>query len=120
MARARTSLAYFFLILPSVVSSEYVPGSPGAPWSQEELLTVRSKLWRLYAKKSFLSNLWKKGYVPNDLPEPNDSIDIKFFPAKVLRLRYYLGSVSLSDDCLVSFHDCLKYTDGTGGEAGSV
>ena len=69
-------------------SSQYVPGTPGAPWTQEELLVVRSKLWRLYSKNSYLVSLWRQGLIPNDLPPPDVTADLKFFPAKVLRLRY--------------------------------
>jgi len=77
---------------------EYQPGNPGGEWSQEELLTVRAKLWTLY------TNNWT--YKLSDkfskvgLPEPKNDIDLGFFPAKVLRL---------------SFHDCIRYADGEGG-----
>ena len=73
-------------------SCEYVPGTPGGPWSQEELLAVRAKLWRLYTNDYVykLSDLFDKF----GLPAPLNSIDLSFFPAKVLRL---------------SFHDCIRY-----------
>merc|ERR1719239_445967 len=51
----------------------YTPGTPGGPWSKDELLVVKAKLYRLY------------------------------------RLRLAPKAVRLG------FHDCLKYTDGTGG-----
>ena len=51
----------------------YTPGSPGGPWSKDELLVVKAKLYRLYRL---------------------------FLAPKAVRL---------------GFHDCLKYTDGTGG-----
>ena len=50
-----------------------IAGTPGGPWSEQELLAVKSKLFSIY----------RLGYAP-----------------KALRL---------------SFHDCIKYADGTGG-----
>ena len=65
---------------------EYVPGSPGAAWSQEELLIVRAKLWRLF------TNNWvykvEDSFELFGLPPPDPENDLGFFPAKVLRLRY--------------------------------
>ena len=73
-------------------SCEYVPGTPGGPWSQEELLAVRAKLWRLYTNDYVykLGDLFDKF----GLPAPLNNQDLAFFPAKVLRL---------------SFHDCIRY-----------
>jgi len=77
---------------------EYEPGNPGGEWSQEELLTVRAKLWTLYTNNwtyKLASQFWQWG-----LKYPKNDIDLQFFPAKVLRL---------------SFHDCIRYADGEGG-----
>ena len=62
-------------------SCDYVPGTPGGSWSQEELLTVRAKLWMLYTNDYVykLSSLFSKF----GLPAPNNGIDLSFFPAKV-------------------------------------
>ena len=54
---------------------------------QEELLVVRAKLWRLYSKNSYLVSLWRQGEITNGLPPPDVTADLKFFPAKVVRLR---------------------------------
>ena len=51
----------------------YTPGTPGGPWTKDELLAVKAKLFRIYRLRS---------------------------APKAVRL---------------GFHDCLKYTDGTGG-----
>jgi len=79
-------------------SGDYAPGSPGAPWSQAELLVVRAKLWRIFADSkapTIYNTIPRTGLAP-----PNLSNDLGFFPAKLLRL---------------SFHDCLRYVDGSGG-----
>ena len=78
---------YLLLFLQHSVTAQYLPGTPGAAWSQEELLVVRAKLWRLYSKNSYLVLLWRQGQISNDLPPPDLTADLKFFPAKVLRLR---------------------------------
>ena len=58
----------------------YVPGTPGAPWTEEEVLIVKAKLYSIFNRKGFA---WGTEGAP-----------------RALRL---------------GFHDCLKYTDGTGG-----
>ena len=68
--------------------SEYSPGTPGAAWSQAELLTVRAKLWRMYSNNQAVFNWWKKDKIPNDLPNPSFKADLGFFAAKVVRLRW--------------------------------
>ena len=39
-----------------VVLGDYVPGQPGGPWSQDELLIVKAKLWRLLSNKQ--ASIW--------------------------------------------------------------
>ena len=75
------------IIVIFLIRSEYVPGTPGGSWSHQELLAVRAKLWRIYSNNEAVFSWWKKGKVPNDLPDPNFPADLGFFPAKVLRLR---------------------------------
>merc|ERR1712156_1048910 len=42
-------LLLFLLIVPLAQgTSPYVPGTPGAPWTDYELLTVKAKLFRLF------------------------------------------------------------------------
>ena len=31
--------------------AEYKPGTPGGAWSQDDLMVVRAKLWRLYGQE---------------------------------------------------------------------
>ena len=69
---ARTTLIFLY-ILVAAATGVYVPGTPGGPWTQQELLAVKSKLFSLF----------RRALAP-----------------QVLRL---------------SFHDCVKYKDGTGG-----
>ena len=84
----REVLVIVFLLSSTQISDgeEYVPGSPGAAWSQEELLIVRAKLWRLF------TNNWVYKIADSfelfSLPPPDLDNDLGFFPAKVLRLRY--------------------------------
>ena len=62
----------------------------------------RSKLWRMMADGNLAKN-WKKimaGRGPEDLPSKPEGSESGHIAAKFLRL---------------SFHDCLKYKDGSGG-----
>jgi len=85
-------------LLARLSSGEYVPGSSGGPWSSEELLVVRAKLWRIFADDQ--APKMYSTLPENELPTPSMADDLGFFPAKLLRL---------------SFHDCLRYVDGSGG-----
>merc|ERR1719483_527731 len=85
-------------LLAPLSSGEYVPGSSGGPWSSEELLDVRAKLWRIFADDQ--APKMYSTLPENELPTPSMADDLGFFPAKLLRL---------------SFHDCLRYVDGSGG-----
>ena len=69
-------------------SCDYVPGSPGGPWSQEELLTVRAKLWMLYTN-DYVYKL-KSLFGKFGLPAPSNGNDLQFFPAKVRKSLYLL------------------------------
>ena len=72
----------------TLTRSEYSPGTPGAAWTQAELLTVRAKLWRMYSNNQAVFNWWRKDKIPNDLPDPSFKADLGFFAAKVVRLRW--------------------------------
>ena len=81
--------------MPLIQGQEYVPGTPGAPWTKEEVLIVKSKLFAIYNNGGWaaLHELYggsSHGATGNRVPNA----------AKVLRL---------------GFHDCVKYDDGTGG-----
>lgn len=76
-----------------VTSSPYVPGEPGAPWSESEMLVVRAKIHAMISNGLVLIDelgLPKHVEYATSVPDA----------AKLLRL---------------GFHDCMKYTDGTGG-----
>jgi hypothetical protein len=77
--------------------SEYIPGTPGAGWNDDEVSTVREKLfvimealnWKPHSD-GWLGGLKMPGGRAEGWPSEN----------KLMR---------------IAFHDCLKYTDGTGG-----
>ena len=79
-------------------AEEYVPGTPGSPWTKEEVLIVKSKLYSIF-------HSWGGGYALIDI-HGQEAYDNDYTwqdipdEGKVLRL---------------GFHDCLKYEDGTGG-----
>ena len=45
------------------------------------------KLNKQFPENSYLVLLWRQGQITNDLPPPDVTADLKFFPAKVVRLR---------------------------------
>jgi len=77
--------------------SEYIPGTPGAGWNDDEVAAVRKKLfvimealnWKPHSD-GWLGGLKMPGGRAEGWPSEN----------KLMR---------------IAFHDCLKYTDGTGG-----
>eukprot|EP00927_Polykrikos_kofoidii_P074379 TRINITY_DN70365_c0_g1_i1.p1 TRINITY_DN70365_c0_g1~~TRINITY_DN70365_c0_g1_i1.p1 ORF type:complete len:716 (+),score=97.82 TRINITY_DN70365_c0_g1_i1:89-2236(+) len=81
----------------SSTSHAYVPGTPGAAWSQEEVFIVKAKLWRMFfagGNYDLMNKLHPNGH---DFWAWADFLR----PApKMLRL---------------GFHDCLRYADGSGG-----
>ena len=74
----------------------YLPGTPGGDWSKDEVLAVKAKLRMSFAKPWGMPNQANTALGTTD---PGDNGG-NYNAAKVLRL---------------TFHDCLKYTDGTGG-----
>eukprot|EP00756_Hemistasia_phaeocysticola_P021489 Hpha_TRINITY_DN15778_c1_g3::TRINITY_DN15778_c1_g3_i1::g.40632::m.40632 len=80
--------------------AKYVPGTPGAEWTEEEMLIMKAKLWRLFdtSQSGHITWEWKYMHHAKD-PDPKPSLTSRPVP---LTLR-------------MSFHDCLKYTDNTGG-----
>ena len=87
---------FWSLFLISVVNAgEYVPGTPGAPWTKEEVLIVKSKLFSIF-------HAWGGDNALLDINNGNRTFTWMDVPdeGKVLRL---------------GFHDCLKYEDGSGG-----
>ena len=87
-----------------LAASEYTPGDSGGPWTIEELLIVRAKLWSLMIDHRAASNYKNISFnarpMADELDEKWINLGLQFFPAKLLRL---------------GFHDCLKYVDESGG-----
>ena len=77
------------LCLVNVASSEYVPGTPGGPWTREELLVVRAQLWKLFTDNTVAK--YADYFLEVGLPKPVPKVDLSMFAAKVLRLR--LGQI---------------------------
>ena len=88
-------LILLFNIIAHISASEYVPGTPGAPWSFEEVLIVKAKLYSTFSQFGGFDALKQiyNGKSPATFSDVPDT-------AKMLRL---------------AFHDCLRYTDGSGG-----
>ncbi len=80
-----------FLLIVQTFAQEYVPGTPGAKWSLEETLIVKSKLYAIFNDGGYKAAN-QLGIQVNWMDRPT--------AGKVLRL---------------GFHDCLKYQDGSGG-----
>ena len=77
----------FLLFAGSVHSNPYVPGTPGAPWTEEEVLIVKAKFYSIFSNGGGFTalNQISPGHFANWMDVPN--------APKVL--------------CL-GFHDCLK------------
>jgi len=91
---ARVTL--LLLISVSQIFSVYVPGTPGGPWTKDEVLAVKAKLRYSFAKPWGMA---RQANTALGTTDPGDNGG-GYNAAKVLRL---------------TFHDCLLYTDGTGG-----
>jgi len=77
--------------------SEYIPGTPGAGWNDDEVASVRQKLFVIMEALN-----WKphSDGVLGGLKMPKGRGE--GWPSENKLMR-------------IAFHDCLKYTDGTGG-----
>lgn len=81
-------------------SGPYTPGTPGAPWTQEEVLAVKAKLWRIFSLNQ-ARGVYQELKRPDAQQVLEHLNDYLFRPApKMLRL---------------GFHGCLKNEDGSGG-----
>jgi len=96
---------YYFLlcVCPNSIFNVYIPGTPGAPWTLDEVVTVKAKLWRLFssgeARKLVLEGTPAS---PGHNTHPYEDAVGMFNTAAPKTLRQ-------------GFHDCLKYPDGSGG-----
>jgi len=95
MSRVLFSGIFLSIFLGLCQSQGYVPGTPGAEWSRQEVLAVKSKLYFIFGKWGGAESL-KQIYNGTN---PSTWMDVPN-AAKMLRL---------------GFHDCLKYNDGSGG-----
>jgi len=77
--------------------SEYIPGTPGAGWNDDEVAVVRKKL--LVIMDALIWKPHSNGWVGH-LKMPGGRAE--GWPSENKLMR-------------IAFHDCLKYTDGTGG-----
>ena len=84
----------FCSIFLACYAEKYVPGTPGASWSLQEMLVVKAKLYALFSEQG--QSITSRDRKPGALY----GFWLSFTERKALRL---------------GFHDCLKYTDGSGG-----
>ena len=82
--------------LAFVTTAEYVPGTPGGAWTDDEIDTVRQKVLRMLDPR-------KKKETLTDFAD--DEL--------VWWAKY--GPVSENALLRLSFHDCTRYKDGSGG-----
>ena len=87
--------SYFSLCL----ADKYVPGTPGASWSFEEMLIVKAKLYSVFSKNG--------GYKALRTIYGENMGNWVSVPTEPKYLRF-------------AFHDCLKYEDGSGGCDGCI
>merc|ERR1712012_1538375 len=101
--RRESSMRTLLLLLAlfsACLAQKYVPGNPGAPWTVQEVEVYKSKLFDIMRRGGGSSTVAKlKDVFPDEWPKPYSKAREPNGP-KFLRL---------------AFHDCLKYTDGTGG-----
>ena len=85
------------LFLPLIYADVYVPGTPGGEWSEEEIMTVKSKLQAIFRRGGGIDALHQLH--PDGTPGPweSGSFDGRYslMPSAPKMLR-------------LGFHDCLK------------
>merc|ERR1711971_234588 len=87
------------LSLLPVLSLATVLASPGAQWTEEEALIVKSKLYSLFWNPSWAANWYLERHPELGMTEWPEKKSFPHAP-KMLRL---------------GFHQCFKWSDGTGG-----
>merc|ERR1711963_735189 len=111
MGRTRSSMfsniALLMAASPLLLQAAYVPGTPGAPWSDQEVLDVKAKMRMVF------NNPWNT---------MRKALEILGFPAERFNTdqaskgAYGGWRIPTPPKFLrLAFHDCVKYTDGTGG-----
>ena len=92
------------LLYPFFAQASYVPGTPGAPWSKEDVLAVKAKIRRTFEMGG--SEAIRDALLA--LGEPSDTINNSSV--------YWGGTYPSAPKLLrLAFHDCIRYKDGTGG-----
>jgi len=95
------------LYFPLLTQGVYVPGTPGAPWSQQEILDVKAKMRMIFKNPwgPMQKALEILGYPPETYNTDRNSGGI-YGSYRIPTAPKFLR---------LSFHDCVKYEDGTGG-----
>lgn len=85
--------------------SEAAAEVPGAAWTDEEMMIVRAKLTRVFSVDEGTNRIVKELY-PGGIPFP--------------KWQAWRDGVTASKVLRLGFHDCMKYTDGSGGCDGCI
>ena len=111
-------LSLLFLIaffdLSIIANAVYVPGTPGAEWSVEEMLAVKHLLHKILNKPEEALKRVPEG--------PHGSLDQKFTGQEMFDRYKKFGDIKLKDAVLpdipklvrLAFHDCVPDSE-TGG-----
>ena len=98
------------LSLHQVQGSEYQPGHPGGAWNNEEADIVREKIIEMIEPRNWFNNV---------RPWNNTRYRGQFLTEGTFNFREEIISYErvpkTSRLIQLAFHDCLRYTDGTGG-----
>ena len=118
-------LFLLLFILPLALgTSPYVPGTPGAPWTDYELLTGAYCL--CHESIFHLCTVSTHGFDTKPIIKQQSMILIVIllnfyrvyfflFPVKAKLFRLFRVGISAPAVLRLGFHDCLKYKDGAGG-----
>ena len=115
---SRTSVIWLLAMCGFVSSEPYTPGTPGAEWSEVEIEVTRHKILELIDLNNHVELLVQTPWedqIPIPLwdeccdsnPDYNGDRAAQRAPTENKLLR-------------LAFHDCFKYTDGTGGCDGCI
>ena len=115
---SRTSVIWLLAMCGLVSSEPYTPGTPGAEWSEMQIQVTGHKVLELIDvnnhEKLYVQTPWDD-QIPIPLwdeccdsnPDYNGDRAAQRAPTENKLLR-------------LAFHDCFKYTDGTGGCDGCI
>ena len=119
-------LKLIFLVLSSlnfVTSSPYVPGTPGGPWTDEEIAIVREKIIQVVDRASWQgqgeiakSQLYKNAY-NGCTDEPGGCEPDPRSKYRLLSLRRQ-GRATTAKLIRLAFHDCVRNIDENGTHFG--